>query len=109
MKNHTKIVKSSGNVFADINVPNPEVALAKAELAFRINAIVAARGLTQTEAGKRLGIDQAKVSALRNGKLAGFSTDRLIRMLNQLDQDIEIIVRTKPRSRKHARVRVVNS
>ena len=96
------------NVFEDIGVPNPDVAVVKAELAARINAIVTARKLKQAEAGTQLGIDQAKVSALRNGKLAGFSTDRLLRMLNRLGQDVEIVVRPKPRSRKHALLRVVN-
>ena len=103
------ITKSTGNAFEDIGLPNPEVALVKAELAARINTIIARRGLKQIEAGTTLGIDQAKVSALRNGKLAGFSTDRLLRMLNRLGQDIEIVVHPKPRSRKEARLRVVNA
>ncbi|HRI87085.1 MAG TPA: helix-turn-helix transcriptional regulator [Candidatus Hydrogenedentes bacterium] len=102
------LTKSAGNVFDDIGLPNPEVAMVKAELAARINTIIARRGLKQAEAGVTLGIDQAKISALHNGKLSGFSTDRLLRMLNRLGQDIEIVVHPKPRSRKQARLRVVN-
>ena len=104
-----QVTKSSGNVFEDIGAPNPDVALVKAELAWRINAIIAERGLKQAKAGATLGIDQAKVSALRNGKLAGFSTDRLLRMLNRLGQDVEIAIHPKPRTRKHARLRVVSA
>jgi predicted XRE-type DNA-binding protein len=100
------IKKSSGNVFADLGIPEPETALAKAELARRINLIIKKRGLKQTEAAKLLGIDQAKVSALGRGCLTGFSTERLFRFLNALDRDVEIIVRPKPASRKQAHVTV---
>lgn len=100
------VTKSGGNVFADLGISEPEAALAKAELARRINIIIKARGLRQTEAAKLLGIDQAKVSALSRGRLAGFSTDRLFRFLNALDRDVEIVIRTKPTSRKRAHVSI---
>lgn len=92
---------SSGNVFADLGVTNPDEALAKAELARQIGQLIARSGMTQTQAGEVLGIDQPKVSALLRGKLENFSTDRLIRFLNALGQDVEIIVR--PRSSRPAR------
>ncbi len=84
---------SSGNVFADIGVVEPEVALAKAELARQIERIVRSRGLTQAEAAKVLGVDQGKVSALVRGRLSGFSTDRLFRFLAALGSRVEIVVR----------------
>jgi len=101
------IRESKGNVFADIGASNPEQALAKAELARQIASIIQARGLTQTQAAKILGIDQAKVSALMRGQLRGFSADRLFRFLNALGHDVEIRVKAKAKSRKQARVRVV--
>ena len=70
---------SSGNVFADLEVPDADATLAKAKLAERIGAILAARKLTQAQAAAVLGIDQPKVSALIRGKLDGFSTERLFR------------------------------
>ena len=100
------VKKSSGNVFADLQVTKPAEALAKAELARQIVNIIKERGLTQTQAAKILGVDQAKVSALSRGRLSGFSTDRLFRFLNALGQDVEIVVRKKPKSRKRARLRV---
>jgi len=101
--------ESSGNVFADIGAKNPEQALAKAELARQISCIIKSRGLTQTQAAEILHIDQAKVSALTRGQLSGFSADRLFRFLNALGHDIEIRVKTKPKSRKNAHVRVVTA
>jgi predicted XRE-type DNA-binding protein len=99
---------SSGNVFADLAVPNADEALAKAELARRICDILAERKLTQARAAAVLGIDQPKVSALIRGKLDGFSTDRLFRFLNALGQDVEIVVRPRPHKNGHALTRVVS-
>lgn len=98
--------RSSGNVFADLGLPDADEALAKAELARQIGSIVAKRRLTQAAAARLLGVDQPKVSALLHGRLAGFSTDRLIRFLNALGRDVKIIIRPAPRSRAFGRVHV---
>ena len=98
---------SSGNVFADLGFEHPEEELAKAQLIFQIVELVRARGLTQTAAARLLDLPQPKVSLLLRGRPAGFSTDRLIRFLNRLDQDIEIVIRAKASTRRAARVRVV--
>ena len=94
-----KFERSSGNVFADLNLPNSEEALAKAELARQIHLIIKKKKLTQEKAALTLGIDQPKVSALASGKLSGFSLERLFRFLNELGQDVTINV--KPKSRIH--------
>jgi predicted XRE-type DNA-binding protein len=99
-------VVSSGNVFADLGISNPEEALAKAELANRIAVLIRERGLTQAKAAKLLGIDQPKVSSLLRGYLAGFSLERLMRFLLLLGQDIRITVEATPRNRSQARVLV---
>src|SRR4051795_8452025 len=85
------IEQSSGNVFADLGLKNPEELLAKAELVQRICDIIAERKLTQTKAAAVLGIDQPKVSALMRGRLDGFSLDRLFRFLNALGRDVDIV------------------
>lgn len=87
------IEESSGNVFADLGLKNPEELLAKAELVHRVCDIIAERKLTQVRAAKLLGIDQPKISALMRGKLDGFSLDRLFRFLNALGSDVEISIR----------------
>ncbi|MGP0066972.1 MAG: helix-turn-helix domain-containing protein [Isosphaeraceae bacterium] len=102
------IEPSSGNVFADLALKNPEEMLAKAELVQRICDIIAERKLTQTKAATLLGIDQPKVSALMRGKLDGFSIDRLFRFLNALGRDVEIVIRPA-RQDRDAETRVISA
>jgi predicted XRE-type DNA-binding protein len=93
-------------VFADLNLPHADDLLAKAELAARIIAEIQRRGLTQSQAAAILGIDQPKVSALKQGKLSGFSIERLLRLLLLLGRDIEIRVKGRIKSGSAARLRV---
>jgi predicted XRE-type DNA-binding protein len=97
---------STGNVFADLNLPRADDLLAKAELATKIIEEIRQRRMTQAQAAAILRIDQPKVSALKQGKLSGFSIERLMRFLLLLGRDIEIAVKKKPRSRSMARLRV---
>jgi predicted XRE-type DNA-binding protein len=97
---------SSGNVFADLNLPQADDLLAKAELAAKIIAEIERRRMTQTRAAACLGVDQPKISALKQGKLSGFSVERLMRFLLLLGRDIEITVKGKSKSRSAARLRV---
>jgi predicted XRE-type DNA-binding protein len=101
------ITRGSGNVFADLNFPDAEERQTKLRLAYAHNTILDAQRLTQAAAAARLGLNQPKVSALRNYKLEGFSVERLMTLLNALDQDVEIVIRAKPRSRAAARISVV--
>lgn len=98
---------SSGNVFADLGLPDADTLLIKAELVRQISVIIRERHLTQSETAKLLGLDQPKVSALLSGRLRGFSLERLTRFLNALGRDVEIVVR--PAARKRAGVRVVTA
>jgi len=109
MTEEIKVQPSSGNVFADLGLPNPEERLVKAELASKISSLIEQKNLTQIEAAELLGIDQPKVSALTRGKLSGFSTARLLRFLNALGNDVEIVVKPKPENRSEAKITVVGS
>jgi predicted XRE-type DNA-binding protein len=97
---------SSGNVFADLSLPLADDLLAKAELAAKIIGEIQRRRLTQSQAAAILGIDQPKVSALKQGKLSGFSIERLMRLLLVLGRDIEITVKGRSKSGSMARLRV---
>lgn len=99
--------RGSGNVFADLGLPNPEEALAKARLASKISDIIDECGLTQEQAAKLMGIDQPKVSAIVRGRLEAFSMERLIRFVLLLGHDVDIAVKKRPGSRQQARVRVL--
>jgi predicted XRE-type DNA-binding protein len=92
-KRARRVHVSSGNIFADLGFANSEERLYKAELAHQICQAIATRGLTQEKAAELLGVDQPKISALRRGKLAGFSTDRLFQFLNDLGKVVEISIR----------------
>ncbi|HEY7030525.1 MAG TPA: helix-turn-helix transcriptional regulator [Thermomicrobiales bacterium] len=96
----------SGNIYADLGFEEPELEQAKATLARQIGALIRARGLTQIEAAKVLGIDQPKVSALLRGRLGNFSTERLMRLLTRLDQDVDIVVQPKAAARPVGRIAV---
>lgn len=103
------VAKSSGNVFADMGVAEPEEELAKAQLASHIRDTVKRRRLTQIQAAHLMGLDQPKVSALMNGRLAGFSSERLMRFLAALGQDVEIVVKARSRTRERGTIRVVKA
>jgi predicted XRE-type DNA-binding protein len=103
------VTPSSGNVFADLGFAEPEEELARAQLASRIQQIVKRRRLTQVAAARLMGIDQPKVSALLNGRLANFSSARLMRLLTALGQDVEIVIKAKPRHRQRGQLRVVEA
>lgn len=101
------VTESSGNVFADLGVEEPEEALLKAKLAHAISTIIVKRRLTQKRAAEILGIDQPKVSALVRGRVTGYSIERLLRFLLALDLDIEIRVKPRARARGRAHLDVV--
>ena len=102
-----EVEEGSGNVFADLGLPNPEERLAKAGLAFRIAGVIRARRLTQAKAARILKIDQPTIPRLLHGQLCGFSTERLMQFLTLLGRDVEIVIKPTPRSRRQGRLRVV--
>lgn len=99
-----EIVRSSGNVFADLGFADAGERQTKVRLAMAINDVLQRRGLSQGKAAEQLGINQPKVSALARYRLEGFSVERLMRFLTSLNQDVEIIIRNKPRTRRPGRV-----
>ena len=95
------------NVFAALNLPDPDEWLAKAELARAIQRLIETRRLKQIQAATALGGAQSDISNLARGRLAGYSMERLYRFLNALGQDVRIVVRPKPRTRPQATVRAL--
>src|ERR1700722_17854097 len=107
MTDEETITRGTANVFADLGYPDAEERQTKLRLAHAINEVVARRRLTQAAAAEKLGVNQPEVSALARYKLEGFSVERLMGFLTALDQDVEIVIRQKPRSRAAARIVVV--
>jgi predicted XRE-type DNA-binding protein len=108
-KSDIEVKPSSGNVFADLGFAEPEEELARAQLASRIQQIIKRRRLTQVNAARLMGIDQPKVSALLNGRVSNFSSARLMRLLTALGQDVEIVLKAKPRSGGRGHLRVIEA
>ena len=100
---------SSGNVFADLGLPNAEELGTKVRLAVSLNAILERRKLTQAEAARVLGVNQPKVSALKGYKLEGFSVERLMRFATALGQDVVIQIRPRAVAKGVGRVMVVGA
>jgi predicted XRE-type DNA-binding protein len=125
MQKHTddaRVTTGSGNVFADIGVPDPELAQAKAGVCHKIYSTIKARKLTQVEAAKLMGVDQPKVSEIVRGRVRSYTLDRLVGYLNRLGYGVRIdfvglpgatvnirdLVKSKPSSRAAAGVKIVH-
>ena len=83
----------SRNVFKDIGVPNAEEHLVKAQLVFKIDTIMKARGMKQADAANLFGVRQPDISKMLRGVFRQFSVERLLRFLVALNQDVEIVVK----------------
>ena len=106
-KRVARVTEGSGNVFADLGLPNPEQELLKAQLALQIYTILRDSGMTQTEIAKILGVQQPRVSLLMRNRAGNFSVGRLMEFLVALRQDVEITVR--PTRKEHGAVSVVSA
>ena len=94
----------SGNVFADLGLPDPDERRLRVQLATRLNDLLQADGLTQVAIGKRLGIAQPHVSELKNFKLGRFSSERLLHFITLMDRDVEIFIRPRAASERSGSV-----
>ncbi len=103
----TDIIKASSNIFEDLQINEPEEALAKASLILKIQKTINSRKLTQVQAASILELKQPDVSDLMRGQLHKFSLDRLIHLLNLLDWDIDIVVKRKRGKSGHGITHVV--
>ena len=103
----TTVTKGSGNVFRDLGFSEEKSAelILKSSLLQALQETIKGRGWKQVEAAAQLGIDQAKVSKLLAGQMAGFSVERLVHFLSLLGQDVEVTVKKAPRGQRYGTVR----
>jgi predicted XRE-type DNA-binding protein len=95
MSEEISVTPSSGNVFEDLGLPDAEELLVKSTLAMKINNIIDKRHLSQIQAAALLGISQPKISMIQNGKLRGFSVEKLCHFLTLLGRDVEIVIKNR--------------
>ncbi|HEX6725735.1 MAG TPA: helix-turn-helix transcriptional regulator [Nitrospira sp.] len=101
------VTKGSGNIFRDLGFSDERSAelILKSSLLQALQDTIRSHAWKQVEAAARLGIDQAKVSKLLSGQMAGFSVERLVHFLSLLGQDVEVTVRQAPRGQRYGTVR----
>lgn len=111
MMKRATVVKGSGNIFRDLEFSEERSAelILKSSLLQALQEAIWDRGWKQVVAASRLGIDQAKVSKLLAGQMAGFSFERLVHFLSFLGQDVEVTVKQAPRGRRFGTVRAKRS
>lgn len=102
-----RVTAGSGNIFADLGLPNPEQELLKAQLTLQIYTILKGSGMTQVEIAKILGVQQPQVSLLMRNRAGNFSIGRLMEFLTALRQDVEITVR--PTRKEHGALSVISA
>lgn len=107
MMDDETITRGTANVFADLGYLDADERQTKLRLAHAINGVIGRRRLTQAATADKLHVNQPKVSAVANYKLDGFSVERLMTFLTALDQDVEIVIKNKPRSRSVGRISVI--
>ena len=103
-KNHIEVLRGSGNVFRDLNVPNPDLEQLRAILAARIIKVLDRKKLTVRNAHELTGVAAADFSRIRRAKIARFTIDRLMSILNRLDQEVEVSVSVHPRAKRKRRL-----
>ena len=103
-KRKIEIDEGSGNVFADLGLPNPEERLLKASIVGELHRLIKQRGLTQVKGAKLIGIHQPDLSLLLRGDFDDYSVGRLMKMLTVFEQDIEITMRPHGKAGKPGRI-----
>jgi len=103
-KRRTKIEAGSGNIFADLGLPDAEEMLLKSTIVIELKRLIKQRKLTQTAAAKLVGVSQADLSKILRGHFRGYSEARLMRMLTAFDQDVEITTRPHRRAGEAGRI-----
>lgn len=90
METDEEVTVSTGSAFHALGLPDADDLVLRAELLRKIADVIKERKLTQSRAGELMNMDQPRVSSLLRGKITKFSTDRLLRALSDLGQDVEL-------------------
>ena len=93
-KKGKRIIKSSGNVFADMGFEQAEAEnlLVRSKLMAAIKAYIESEDITQAEAAERFHVAQPRISEIYQGKIDLFSVDKLINMLARVGQHVEVTI-----------------
>lgn len=98
MSDDLELVRGSGNAFRDVGFPAADAEQLKAILAAQIIGILDLRQLTVRAAEEQTGCAAADFSRIRRAKLDRFTIDRLMGVLNRLDQRVDVSVTVHPKT-----------
>ncbi len=104
MASKVRVEVGSGNVFADLGLPDVDTHFLKAQIVSEIYRLTSERKLTQAQAGKLMGITQPEVSRMFKGRFREYSIDRLMGFLTSFDRDVEIVVKPHKKSGRGGRI-----
>lgn len=102
-----KMERSSGNVFADLGMPDAEEMFIKSKLVMQLNELLESKGMTQSNAAKVVGLSQPRLSNILRGHFRGVSEIKLMECLTKLGTDVDIVVHRTGRLRRPGRLKVV--
>jgi predicted XRE-type DNA-binding protein len=101
--------RGSGNIFADLGLPNAEEHQLKAALVVQLKRLMAEREITQTEAAKMVDMKQPDLSKVLRGHFKLVSVEKLMRMLTAFDQDVEITIKPHRKRGEAGRITFVSA
>ena len=104
MNRKVKVEVGGANIFADLGLPDADTHFLKAQIVSEIYRLTNERKLTQTEAGKRMGISQPEVSRMFKGNFREYSIERLMGFLVSFDRDVEIVVKPHKKTGKAGKI-----
>ena len=101
--------RGSGNIFAELGLPNAEEHQLKAALVVQLKRLMAEREITQTEAAKMVDMKQPDLSKVLRGHFKLVSVEKLMRMLTAFDQDVEITIKPHRKRGEAGRITFVSA
>jgi predicted XRE-type DNA-binding protein len=107
MSDHPEVFRGSGNVFADLGFPNAEEHLLKAEIVTTLGVLIKQQQLDLGEAAARIQLSEAELAAMLKGRFREFTVERLLRFVNALGNDVQIVISKEKTSREKASLSVV--
>ena len=101
-KEPLELIRGSGNIYRDFNMPDADVRQLKAILAAEIIKALDKKGLSVRKAQSLTGIDAGDFSRVRNADFRRISVERLMTMINGLGSRIEVAVKLRRTATRHA-------
>jgi predicted XRE-type DNA-binding protein len=101
------ILRGSGNVFADLGFPDPDEHLLKADIVWGMQKVIDGKGLTCEEAALKMGLERGSLEEILQGRFREYPVERLLRLINALGNDVQIVISSQSTDRDEASLSVI--